>query len=472
MIMEVKMKKLIYLLGILIVITGFSFSQTLTITNPSGAVTWSLNTTHLIQWTYGGNGDIMIQLFQSGSPTGTVYNGENTGNLNWTIDKYLNGNPIATGSYKLRVRSKNNSSIYAEVDLTITNSGSSNEEIHLEIINPNVSVSWAKYTTHTISWSYNGEGDIMIQLFQSGSPAGTIYNGANSGSFSWTIDKYLNGNPIATGSYKLRVRSKLDSSKYDEISIQIKDTLIYNPKIIPDNNINKQQFTIMKLPDFYPYGEQLGYISWKHKIVKYHVAVKNKGQKDANNVPVKLEIYLRGTPGHIVKTINHTYPSIPKGMTVVFDRTYQLNNIGTYDFIFKVNPDATVNESVYSNNSAKRMTISREKLPDLIVWLMTPKVDIISRSRIWIGVKNIGTKTSSPTKLKVYIQTKGTKYLDIPAIAPGNFYTAERKEWFHSLKDVWVEMWIDPYNTLREDREDNNHAKTKLKVWSHTIFDK
>ncbi len=131
MIMEVKMRKVFFLLGILIVITGFSFSQTLTITNPSGAVTWSLNTTHLIQWTYGGAGNIMIQLYQSGSPVGTVYNGANSGSFSWTIDKYLNGNPIATGNYKLRVRSKNNSSIYAEIDLTIVNSGGIFSQKHL-----------------------------------------------------------------------------------------------------------------------------------------------------------------------------------------------------------------------------------------------------------------------------------------------------------------------------------------------------
>jgi subtilase family serine protease len=159
-------------------------------------------------------------------------------------------------------------------------------------------------------------------------------------------------------------------------------------------------------------------------------------------------------------------------MTVAWNKTYQLKEIGTYDFLFKVNPDATVKEYLYNNNSAKRKTISREALPDLVVWLMTTKVDIIARSRVWVGVKNIGQKTSSPTKLKFYIQTKGTKYLDIPPIAPGKFYTAERRPWFHSLKDVWVEMTIDPYHTLREDKERNNYAKKKLKVWSHTIFDK
>ncbi len=220
MIMEVKMRRVFFLFGILIVITAFSFSQSLTITSPSGAVSWEVGSSHLIQWTYGGVGNIMIQLYQSGSPVGTIYNGANSGNFSWTIDKYLNGNPIATGNYKLRVRSKNNSSIYAEIDLTITGGGSPGGS-NVSITNPSGAVSWELNTTHMIQWTYGGSGDIMIQLYQSGSPAGTIYNGANSGSFSWTINHYLNSNPIATGSYKLRVRSKLDSSKYAEVDLTI-----------------------------------------------------------------------------------------------------------------------------------------------------------------------------------------------------------------------------------------------------------
>ena len=214
------MKKLIVFVGLLIVFSGFAFSQSVTITNPSGAVSWALNSTHTIQWTYGGAGDIMIQLFQSGSPVGTIYNGANSGNFSWKIDKYLNGNPIATGSYKIRVRSKNDSSIYDEVDLTITNGGSPSGS-GVTITVPSAPVTWALNSTHTIQWTYGGAGDIMIQLFQSGSAVGTVYNGANSGSFSWKIDKYLNGNPIAAGNYKIRVRSKNNSSIYDEVDLTI-----------------------------------------------------------------------------------------------------------------------------------------------------------------------------------------------------------------------------------------------------------
>ncbi len=116
------MKKINLLLSIIISFFGFSFSQTLIITNPSGTVTWELNSTHMIEWNYGGSGDIMIQLYQSGLPVGTIYNGANSGSFSWKIDKYLNSKPIITGNYKLRVRSKQDSSKYAEVNLIIKKS--------------------------------------------------------------------------------------------------------------------------------------------------------------------------------------------------------------------------------------------------------------------------------------------------------------------------------------------------------------
>ena len=225
-------------------------------------------------------------------------------------------------------------------------------------------------------------------------------------------------------------------------------------------------YKIQELPDLIPEEVKLGFRNWDLKIARFKVNIRNKGALDAHNIPLKLEIYKRGAPAHLVKTFTDSINFLPQGtyVTRLFD--YQLPEFGTYDFIFKINPDHTVKEYKYSNNTSIRKSISKEKLPDLIVWLVTPKVDILSRSKIWIGVQNRGQKTSSPTKLKVYIQTKGTKYLDIPPIAPGHHYIAERKEWFHSLKDVWVEMWIDPYNNVREDKEMNNYAKTKLNVTS------
>ena len=456
------MKRIFFVLIITLFLSAFVYSQTITVTNPHSGDTWYKGHTYTITWTKSGtmNANVKIRLMRNGSRVLPITDyTTNNGSFSWEVPSDL-----ANGSYYIRVKTIDNA-VYDDGEVfTIGNAPSAN----ITVTNPHSGQIWCKGKTYTITWTKSGSMDtnVKIRLFHGSTKIPLTNSTPNNGSYSWTIPSSL-----SNGSYYIRVRT-VDNHVYDDGSYFTIQNCFAG---IGNTNYRSKYgsaYKLQKLPDFGVFGEQLGFIDWDNKIVEYRVSVKNKGQKDAPHVPVKLEIYLRGNPGRIVKTINYTYPLILKGDTVNFVRTYQLTDIGTYDFIFKVNPDATIKEYKYSNNSAKRMTISREKLPDLIVWLMTQRVDIISRSRIWIGVQNIGQKTSSPTKLKVYIQTKGTKYLNIPAIAPGKFYTAERKEWFHSLKDVWVEMWIDPYNTVREDREKNNYAKTKLDVWSHTVFSK
>jgi hypothetical protein len=401
--------------------------------------------------------------------------GPNTGSKEWLIPASL-----STGTYILRIKGTdangNDTGIMGDsVPFQITDPQGGS----ITVTRPHSGELLCRGGNYTIKWTKSGNTgiNVKINIFRNSiSPANFVspqLTGPNTGSKEWLIPASL-----STGTYILRIKGTdangNDTGVHgDSHLFKIQNCLsIDKGKIAANINVNKSNLTIQNRPDFMVYGEQLDFIDRDNKTVKYHVAVKNKGSKDAHNIPIELKIYLRGNPGRIVKTITYTIPSLPKNMTVAWNKTYQLKEIGTYDFLFKVNPDATVKEYLYNNNSAKRKTISREALPDLVVWLMTTKVDIIARSRVWVGVKNIGQKTSSPTKLKFYIQTKGTKYLDIPPIAPGKFYTAERRPWFHSLKDVWVEMTIDPYHTLREDKERNNYAKKKLKVWSHTIFDK
>ena len=471
-------RRMFFVLVLISFISTLSFSQTITVTNPHGGENWVIGHTYTIKWNSNGiSGTVGIKLFQNGSSLGYIaQNVPNTGSYNWTIGSIIGVGQISAGShYQIQVKKSGVAAGLSTGEFTISNPSTA----LITVTNPHGGENWVIGNTYTITWNSNGiSGTVGIKLFQNGSSLGYIaQNVPNTGSYNWTIGSIIGVGQISAGShYQIQVKKSgvatgLSTGEFTISTPSTASITVMTPVKV-NSKITKQNIKLIALPDLFPYGEQLGYIDWKHKIVEYGVAIKNKGRKDANNVPVKLEIYLRGNPGHIVKTINYTYPSIPKGKRVTFFRSYQLNNIGTYDFTFRVNPKATVKEYMYSNNSAKRMTISREKLPDLIVWLMTQRVDILSRSKIRIGVQNIGQKISSPTKLKVFIQTKGTKYIDIPAIAPGKFYTAERKEWFHSLKDVWVEMWIDPYNILREDNEENNYAKTKLKVWSHTIFDK
>ncbi len=455
-------KRIFFILIITLFISVFVYSQSITVTSPHSGDFWEKGKTYTITWTKSGtmNANVKIRLMQNGSRVLPITDSTpNNGSYSWEVPVDL-----ANGSYYIRVKTVDNQ-VYDDGEaFTIGNSSSAS----ITVTNPHSGQIWCKGKTYTITWTKSGTmyPNVKIRLFHGSTKIPITDSTPNNGSYSWEVPVDL-----ANGSYYIRVKT-VDNQVYDDGEA----FTIQNCFVGIGNNTNYSKYgsayKLQKLPDLTPEKENVGFINWELKIVRFRVDIRNKGASDAHNIPVKLEVYKRGAPARLLKTFTDSIDFLPQEVYVtrVFD--YKLPEIGTYDFIFKINPDHTVSEYRYDNNTSVRKSISREKLPDLIVWLMTKRVDIISRSKIWIGVQNIGQKTSPPTKLKVYIQTKGTKYLDIPAIEPGKFYTAERKEWFHSLKDVWVEMWIDPFNTIREDREKNNHAKTKLDVWSHTVFSK
>jgi len=471
------MKKLFLSVLMIAVLFGMVYSQSITVTNPHGGENWIIGQHYTVTWSSTGvTGTVGVKLFQNGASIGYIEQDvNNTGSYSWTINSIIGVGPITAGSnYQIQIKKSGITSGLSGM-FTISNPPS---QATITVTNPHGGEDWTIGHQYPVTWNSTGvTGTVGVKLFQNGASLGYVkQNVNNSGSFAWTIDNIIGVGPITAGSnYQIQIKKSGVASGLSgmfTISNPIRRVYPNISKVITNSNINKANIQIQSLPDFMLYAESLGYIDWEHKIVKYHVAVKNKGSKNASNIPVKLEIYKRGRPGHIIETITDTIPSLPRNMTVSWNRTYQLNDIGTYDFVFKVNPDAVVKEYLYNNNTSVRKTISREALPDLRVWLMTIKVSILGKERVWVGVQNIGQKTSGPTKLKFYIETKGTKYLNIPPIAPGKFYTAERKEWFHSLKDVWVKMTIDPDNNVREDKESNNFAQKKLVVWSNTIFDK
>ncbi len=451
-------KKVVLLFLVWIFIVTFSYSQTISLISPHSGDTWYKGHSYTISWTKSGsmNVNVKIRLMQGGVKIlGIVDSTANDGSYSWTIPDSL-----PSGNYQIRVKTIDNAVYDDGESFTITDTPQ--QIASITVTKPHSGQIWCIGKTYTISWAKSGNmnSNVKIRLMKNGTKIiGITDYTSNIGSYSWKVPA-----SVANGSYYIRVKT-IDNQVYNDSKVfAIQKCFPVNTPININSNINKQNVNVEKLRDFIVFGEQLVFLDWENKIVEYSVSIKNKGQKDAYNVPVKLEIYQRGNPGHIIKFFNYTYPLISKGVTEHFVRTYKLENIGTYDFTFRVNPNATIKEYKYSNNFAKRMTISREPLPDLRVYLMTIKAGIVSRSTIRVCVENNGQKASSPTKLKLYIQTKGTTSHDIPSIPSGHCYVAKRKEWFHSLKDVWVEMWIDPYNNIREDKERNNHYKIKLNI--------
>ena len=463
---EGRMKKLLMFFLIAIFIVAFSYSQSITVTSPHSGDFWEKGKTYTITWTKSGNmnANVKIRLFQGGTKVLSITNSTvNNGSYNWTIPA-----TIPNGSYKIRVKTIDNA-VYDDSDVfTIANTPAQTASI--TITNPHSGQTWYKGNTYTITWRKSGNmnANVKIRLFQGGTKVLSITNSTvNNGSYNWTIPA-----TIPNGSYKIRVKT-IDNAVYDDSEMfRIENANIaFNQNInnaLSKKGINESIRKFKLFPDLMVYGEKLFFTDLEQHVAKFHAAIKNIGKSDAKDVFVRLRVHPKDSSGRIlmsqVATYTKTFSSIPVGRTVVFDQTYKLKTMGlTYHFIFEVNPDHSIKESNYNNNISKK-SIVRENLPDLTTWIVTPKHSVWIESHVVARVKNIGKKRSSPTRLKFYIETKGTKYFDIPALDPGQSIPITRKVWFHSSKDVWAELWVDPDNLVREDHENNNHDKIKLDI--------
>ena len=98
----------------------------------------------------------------------------------------------------------------------------------IKIVTPSTPVLWKIGSSHLIEWSTIGiKGRIFIELLQGDNIVGVIYKGPNDGMFTWEINNFLDGTPIAEGVYKLRVVSKRFSNVFDERKV----ILTNSPKI-------------------------------------------------------------------------------------------------------------------------------------------------------------------------------------------------------------------------------------------------
>ena len=469
------MRKVSLFLLVSMVIVVFSYSQSITVTNPRSGDVWYKGQRYTIRWIKSGSMDsqVKITLYKPDHTTlqtVIVRPTANNGSYSWTVP-----DSIPNGQYIVRVKTMDNA-VYDDGDVfTITNAPV--QTARITVTKPHSGQTWYKGQTYTISWTKSGSMDSQVKITLYKPDHTTLQTiivrpTANDGSYYWTIP-----DSIPAGQYIVRVKT-MDNAVYDDSDV----FRIENMNLTFNQNMNKALSKeglisgvrkVKLLPDLMVYGEKLYYVDLEQHVAKFHAAIKNIGKSDAKNVLVRLRVHPQDSSGRIlmsqVATYKKTFRSIPVGMTAVFEQTYKLKTMGlTYYFIFEVNPDHNIEESNYNNNSTKK-SIIRENLPDLVTWIVTPKHSVWIESAVVARVKNIGKKRSAPTRLKFYIETKGTKYYDIPALDPGQYVDITRKEWFHSAKDVWAELWVDPDNLVREDHE-NNHYKIKLNIKWQDLF--
>ncbi len=447
---QLKITLILFLFGF-----GFSFAQTITVTAPSAGQTWYKGQVYTIRWTKSGsmNSYVKIRLYQGSTKVlGIVDSTENDGSYTWTVPTTL-----APGTYFIRVKTVDNQVFDDGDNFTIA------DDVRIIVNKPYWGDKWLFGETHKIKWTTKGtmNPNVKIRLYRNGNKILSITDSTpNSGEYEWKIPSNL----TQASDYKIRVKT-IDNKVFGESG---PFTIESSIKLHGGINVNLR---LIDKPELEVYGTVLNFTNSRIGEVRFHVAVKNKGKKDAENVPYELKISGQGRYRNYI--VRGTFQSIPQGMTVTLDRSFVFEVKGRYVFTFTVNPDLKAFPEYNYNNNKVVKSIFFKGLPDLIVSF----IGVGMHSRIGFShdvsfeIKNIGDSSSPPCKLRTYIQGNGVKVFNVPAIAPGQIVKFKRSAKWFKLGYKKIEAIIDYGNIVKEKREDNNRGTVKTKVITGTIFD-
>ena len=167
---------------------------------PAGGESWARGTSHLISWNDDVFEKVYIQLYDVSYGTYTTLDTNVVGTTwVWPID-----NALATGNYRIYVRST--------LDPTHVYDNGGNFSItastgtYIEVYQPAGGESWARGTSHLISWNDDVFEKVYIQLYDvSYGTYTTLDTNVVGTTWVWPID-----NALATGNYRIYVRSTLD----------------------------------------------------------------------------------------------------------------------------------------------------------------------------------------------------------------------------------------------------------------------
>ncbi len=157
--------------------------------------------------------------------------------------------------------------------------------------------------------------------------------------------------------------------------------------------------------------------------------VMNYGNAPAQNPVAVLRVKRPGgLPDKIFRQeLNVT---LQKNQGVTFAQNFLVPKQGNYTCQFSVDPADMIPET-NNNNNKKDWTFGVHALPDLIVCVDNAKRPPVGGKRdISAVVKNIGSgnvSSMSHTKLRFYVEKKGTKTYDIPPLASGDSHTVKRR---------------------------------------------
>jgi hypothetical protein len=203
---------------LLAVITVWSLSATaqtysVTVIQPNGGETWAVGTSHLISWTDNLSKPVKIMLSVNGGNYQVIPGASSVTGSTWVWNIPTTQ---TTGTASIQVVSTVDGSI-ADVSNTTFSIVSNAYGHEIRIQQPNGGQSWAKGTTHLISWtsSLTGENyDISLLHFDGNNTLDhtyPIHSDVSGSTYSWTID-----NSIPNGAhYKIVVKGHTTSTVTD-----------------------------------------------------------------------------------------------------------------------------------------------------------------------------------------------------------------------------------------------------------------
>ncbi len=171
---------------------------------PNGHESWAKGVSYLISWNDNVAEPVNVVL-NNGSAVDTLAKNVTGSTFSWLI----NDTTPAKEGYRIKVVSTKDADLVdrSDADFKITNTSA----VYLEILQPNGGESWAKNTTHLISWIDDMAEATNIELLKDGNIYDTLATNVTGSTWFWTIPNTL----PADNNYLIRVSSCFDSALND-----------------------------------------------------------------------------------------------------------------------------------------------------------------------------------------------------------------------------------------------------------------
>ncbi len=268
------------------------------------------------------------------------------------------------------------------------------------------------FKPQTITWNTSGALANRVGIYLMHPNGQTVkrtitMNAPNSGSYQW------DGGASGPGNYLIRISVFADAQHPDQAR---GDSGVFT---LANCDKPDLQVGVIKVT---PQNPGAG------STVRFEGNVMNYGNAPAQNPVAFLRVKRPGLPDkHYRQEMNVT---LQKNQGVTFVQNFPVPKAGNYTCEFTVDPADMIPE-LDDHNNKKNWTFGVHGLPDLIVCVDNGKRPPVGGKRdIQAVVKNIGSGNVSgmgKTRLRFYVEKKGTNTYDIPPLAVGASHTIKRR---------------------------------------------